>query len=114
MIERAFEIAWASAQLKLRFLRIHPDEARRFQKLAAYMLYPSAYLRPPSDRMEDNRQGQSGLWPYGISGDLPILLVTIADVGDLGLVRQLLQAQAYWRRHGLATDLVVSMKNQQL
>ncbi|MCJ7824113.1 MAG: hypothetical protein MUP44_04390, partial [Anaerolineales bacterium] len=54
-----------------------------------------------------NHKGQSGLWPYGISGDLPILLITIADVGDLGLVRQMLQAQAYWRQHGLITDLVV-------
>ncbi|MBN1263929.1 MAG: hypothetical protein JXA25_00445 [Anaerolineales bacterium] len=107
VIERAFEIAWASAQLELRSLRILPDEARRFQKLAGYMLYPSAYLRAPSDRIEANHKGQSGLWPYGISGDLPILLITIADVGDLGLVRQMLPAQAYWRQHGLLTDLVI-------
>ncbi|MCJ7717459.1 MAG: hypothetical protein MUO54_13190 [Anaerolineales bacterium] len=107
VVERAFEIAWASAQLERRLLRIHPDEARRFQKLAGYMVYPSAYLRPPSDRIEANHKGQSGLWPYGISGDLPILLITLAHVGDLGLVRQMLQAQAYWRRHGLVTDLVV-------
>jgi len=107
VIERAFEIAWASTQLNLRSLRIHPDQARRFQKLAGYLLYPSAYLRPPTDRIEENQKGQSGLWPYGISGDLPILLITISDVGDLGLVRQMLQAQAYWRQHGLLTDLVV-------
>ncbi len=107
VVDRAFEIAWASAQLELRLLRIHPDDARRFQKLAGYMLYPSSYLRPPSDRIGANQKGQSGLWPYGISGDIPILLVTIANVGDLGLVRQILQAQAYWRRHGLLTDLVV-------
>ena len=107
VVERAFEIAWASAQLELRLLRIHPDDARRFQKLAGYMLYPSASLRAPSDRVEANKKGQSSLWPYGISGDLPILLITIADLGDLGLVRQMLQAQAYWRRHGLVTDIVV-------
>ena len=107
VVERAFEIAWASAQLELRSLRIKPDDARRFQKLAGYMLYPSAYLRPPSDRIEANHKGQSGLWPYGISGDLPILLITIADAGELGLVRQMLQAQAYWRKHGFITDLVV-------
>ena len=64
-------------------------------------------MRPPEDRIETNQKGQSGLWTYGISGDLPILLVTIADVGDLGLIRQMLQAQAYWRQHGLFTDLVV-------
>jgi cyclic beta-1,2-glucan synthetase len=51
VVERAFEIAWASTQLNLRSLRIQPDEARRFQKLAGYLLYPSAYLRPPSDRI---------------------------------------------------------------
>ncbi len=107
VVERAFEIAWASAQLELRLLRIHPDDARRFQKLAGHMLYPSAYLRPAGERIEANQKGQSGLWPYGISGDLPILLVSIADPADLGLVRQLLQAQAYWRQHGLLTDLVV-------
>ena len=107
VVERAFEIAWASAQLELRLLRIHPDDARRFQKLASYMLYPSAYLRSHSDRVEANQKGQSGLWSYGISGDMPILLITIADVGDLGHVRQVLQAQAYWRQHGLVTDLVV-------
>ena len=107
VVERAFEIAWASTQLKLRSLRIQPDEARRFQKLAGYLLYPSAYLRPPTDRIEANSKGQSDLWPYGISGDLSILLITISDVGDLGLVRQMLQAQAYWRQHGLLTDLVV-------
>jgi len=107
VIERAFEISWASTQLNLRSLRIHPDEARRFQKLAGFLLYPTAYLRPPTDRLDDNRQGQAGLWKYGISGDLPILLVTIADVSDLGLVRQLLQAQAYWRQHGLLVDLVI-------
>jgi len=107
VVERAFELAWASAQLEMRLLRIHPDEARRFQKLAGYMLYPSVYLRPPSDRIEENRKGQADLWPFGISGDLPILLITIADMGDLGLVRQMLQAQAYWDRHGLVVDLVV-------
>ncbi len=107
VVERAFEIAWASTQLNLRSLRIQPDEARRFQKLAGYLLYPSAYMRPPSDRIEANHKKQSDLWSYGISGDLPILLITISDVGDLGLVRQMLQAQAYWRQHGLVTDLVV-------
>jgi cyclic beta-1,2-glucan synthetase len=107
VVDRAFELAWASAQLERRLLRIQADEARRFQKLAGYMLYHSAYLRPPADRIESNRKGQSDLWPYGISGDLPILVITISDIGDLGLVRQMLQAQAYWRRHGLVTDLVV-------
>lgn len=106
-IERAFELSWASSQLELRMLRIHPDEARRFQKLAGYMLYPSPLLRPPAERIADNQKGQAGLWPYAISGDLPIALVSIGEAQDLSLVRQVLQAHSYWRQHGLLADLVI-------
>ena len=47
------------------------------------------------------------MWAYGISGDLPIVLVRIADVAHIELVRQLVKAHAYWRLKGLAADLVV-------
>jgi cyclic beta-1,2-glucan synthetase len=106
-IERAMDFSWASAQLELRLLRIKPDEARRFQQLASHLLFPNPLLRPPTDRIEENRKGQAGLWPYGISGDLPIALVTIGEARDISLVRQILEAHAYWRRHGLNVDLVV-------
>jgi hypothetical protein len=54
-----------------------------------------------------NRRGQSGLWGYAISGDLPIVLLQIADAANIDLVRQLVQAHAYWRLKGLAVDLVI-------
>jgi cyclic beta-1,2-glucan synthetase len=38
------------------------------------------------------------LWPYGISGDLPIVLIRIDDEHDLDIVKQLLRAHEYWRR----------------
>ena len=106
-IDRAMDLAWTSAQVQLRLLRIQPDEARRFQEIASHLLFPNPLLRPPADRIEANRKGQAGLWPYGISGDVPIVLVSIGETRDLGLVRQLLQAYAYWRIHGLMVDLVI-------
>ena len=55
-----------------------------------------------------NRRGQSGLWGYAISGDLPIVLVQHrATPANIELVRQLVQAHAYWRLKGLAVDLVI-------
>ena len=54
-----------------------------------------------------NRRGQSGLWGYAISGDLPIVLLQIGDAANIELVRQLVQAHAYWRLKGLAVDLVI-------
>jgi cyclic beta-1,2-glucan synthetase len=106
-IDRAVDFASASAQLELRLLRIQPDEARRFQQLASHLLFPNPLFRPPPERIEENRKGQAGLWPYGISGDLPIALITIGEAQDISLVRQMLQAHTYWRRHGLMADLVI-------
>ena len=54
-----------------------------------------------------NTRTQSGLWGYSVSGDLPILLLQIGDIANIELVRQLVQAHAYWRLKGLAVDLVI-------
>jgi len=106
-IDRAMDFAWASAQLELHLLRIQPDEARRFQQVASHLLYPNPLLRTAAQRIADNRKGQSALWAYAISGDLPIALVAIAEAQDLNLVRQMFTAHTYWRMHGLAADLVI-------
>ena len=106
-IDRALDFAWAAAQLELRVLHLQPDDARRFQQLASHLLFPNPLLRPPAERLKENNKGQAGLWPYGISGDWPMALVSIGEARDIGLVRQMLQAHIYLRMHGLMADLVI-------
>ncbi|HVP19122.1 MAG TPA: glucoamylase family protein [Spirochaetia bacterium] len=106
-IHRAMDFAWAAAQLELRVLRIQPDDVRRFQQLASHLLYPNRLLRCAAERIEENVKGQAGLWQYGVSGDLPIALVTVNEIRDVGLVGQMLQAHTYWRMHGVTADLVI-------
>jgi cyclic beta-1,2-glucan synthetase len=106
-VSRAFEMAWTRAQLEFRFLRIGPGAAHRFQELASQMIYPGARLRPPVDRLFRNQLGQEGLWAYGISGDLPMLVVTLADARNLSLVREVLLAHAYWRLRGFRADVII-------
>jgi cyclic beta-1,2-glucan synthetase len=105
--DRAMDFAWGAAQQQLQVLRVQPDEARRFQQLASHLLFPNLLLRAPAERLGDNRKGQAGLWPYAISGDLPLVLITIGETREINLVRQMLQAHTYWRMHGLSTDLVI-------
>ena len=51
--------------------------------------------------------GSRGFGRMGISGDLPIVLLRIADIENLDIVRQLLQAHEYWRMKQFAVDLVI-------
>jgi cellobiose phosphorylase len=106
-ILRAFDMAWNQGQIELRHLRIQQEEALTFQQMAGYMLFPQAQYRPPAERLRKNNKGQSGLWTYGISGDLPIIVVTIGDSADKEVVVQALQAHTFWFYKGLKTDLVI-------
>ena len=56
---------------------------------------------------DSQRRGAPGLWPFGISGDLPIVLVRIDETEDIDIVRQLLHAHEYWRLKLLDVDLVI-------
>ena len=105
--ERAMDFAWHSAQQQLQMLRIQPDDARRFQQLASHLLFPNQRLRASSRRLAENNRGQAGLWPYGISGDRPMVLITISELREISLVRQMLQAHTYLQMHGLSFDLIL-------
>jgi cyclic beta-1,2-glucan synthetase len=106
-ISRAFDVAWAQAQLELRTLRIEPDQVPQFRQAASHLLFPNNQLRPPGGRLLENTKSQQAFWAYGISGDLPIAAVTIGQERDIILVRQMLQAHSYWRKHGLVVDLLI-------
>ena len=105
--ENAIELAWNHAQLELRHFGIQVEEAQRFQELGGHALYPNPRLRPGGDRLRRNTLGQSRLWAYGISGDLPIVTITVDNAGELGVVREALLAHTYLRVKGLQTDLVI-------
>lgn len=91
----------------LRQLNASEADAQLYGRLANSVLYANASLRADTEILLQNRRGQSGLWGYAISGDLPIVLLQISDANNIELVRQLVQAHAYWRLKGLAVDLVI-------
>ena len=104
---RAFETAWTRAQLELRRLHIHPNDVQIFQLLAGHVLFPQAQLRPPPGRLLGTSGGQRALWAQGISGDVPIVVVTIAHLHDVDVVREVLTAHTFWHLRGLKVDLVL-------
>jgi cellobiose phosphorylase len=107
LADRVFELAWTHAQVVLRQINASEADAQLYGRLANSIIYAHAALRADSSIVMRNHRGQSGLWGYAISGDLPIVLLRIADLANVELVRQLIQAHAYWRLKGLAVDLVI-------
>jgi cyclic beta-1,2-glucan synthetase len=103
---RTFALAFTHAQIALRHLGITSEDAQLFDRLASRVLYADASLRADPQLRARNSLGQASLWPHGISGDLPILLVRVVEPDDLPLVRQVLEAQEYWRLKGLSADVV--------
>jgi cyclic beta-1,2-glucan synthetase len=104
---RTFALAFTQAQSTLRHMGIGGDEAMLYERLASRVLHADASLRAGPDVLSRNVLGQPGLWAHGISGDLPILLVRVVEENDIPLVRQVLQAQEYWRLKGLSAEVVI-------
>ncbi|OPX93977.1 MAG: N,N'-diacetylchitobiose phosphorylase [Syntrophorhabdus sp. PtaB.Bin006] len=107
LADRVFDLAWTHSQVLLRQINATEADAQLYGRLAASVIYANASLRAGPGALIKNRRGQSGLWGYSISGDLPIVLLQIEDPANINLVRQLVQAHAYWRLKGLAVDLVI-------
>ncbi|MGY0652739.1 GH36-type glycosyl hydrolase domain-containing protein [Luteimonas sp. A537] len=87
-------------------LGLDAAQARRFQRLAAALLYPDPMLRTPPAALGNGEGGAPTLWAGGISGDRPIVLLRITDETGLALADDVLRAEAYWRAHDLEADLV--------
>jgi cyclic beta-1,2-glucan synthetase len=105
--DRATTLAWTKAQVRLHHLGIGRGEANLFQRLAGRLLYATPGTRSSSEAILRGAGPQPGLWLQGISGDLPILLLRIANAEDVRIAHQLLRAMEYWRDQRLAVDLVI-------
>lgn len=112
LADRVFDLAWTHSQVLLQQLNATPSDARLYERMAASIIYANTALRAEPSVLQANRRGQSGLWGQSISGDLPIVLLRMSDPANIELVRQLVQAHAYWRQKGLAVDLVIWNEDQ--
>ena len=107
LADRVFEMAWTHNQAFLHQLNADESDSQLYARLAGSVIYPNPTYRADSSVLSKNNRGQSGLWSYAISGDLPIVLVKIHAQENLDIVRQMIQAHAYWHMKGLKVDLVI-------
>ena len=105
-VARAIALAGTHSQIELRHLGLSIDDTAAFQRLGGRLISGDMRLRD-IEAVAENRSGQRDLWKFGISGDLPILLVRLTDETGVPLVAEVLRAHEYLRIKGLSFDLVI-------
>jgi len=105
--KRAFELFWTHSQVILRQINSSEADAQLYERLASSIIYTNPNLRGENAVLKNNFRGQSGLWSHSVSGDLPIVLLHIHDQESIEMVKQMIQAHAYWHLKGLEVDLVI-------
>ena len=104
-IQYHLELAKAKVEAANRYLGIQTKELDLYQKMAGYLLYRNPFkiltCKAPFD------VPVSRLWQYGISGDLPILLIRVKEVEEIELVEEALKAYEYFRIKNIEMDLVI-------
>jgi cyclic beta-1,2-glucan synthetase len=104
-IDHTFD--FARSHVVMNGLGATEGDAELYERLAGALIYADPARRAPSSALLANRLGQSALWKYGISGDLPIVLLQISDPTKAELWKQVIQAHSYWRTKTLPADLVI-------
>ena len=111
-IQHTFDLAQIESHLELRRLNLTTQQINVFQFIAAQLFYLNYSRKGRSEYLRKNVKDQSTLWAYGISGDLPIVLVHLKDEDGLDLAAQILQAHRYWKLKDLSVDLVLLSAQQ--
>ncbi|MBR0367477.1 MAG: hypothetical protein IJH86_03665, partial [Clostridia bacterium] len=105
--ERAAALNRARAEAMLGFLGIAPALYHRLDRLSALLMDPRLAAKAKADRAPAPGLTREALWPLGISGDHPILSMTIAGPRHAPAAQAMVRAQGFYRAMGLVTDLAL-------
>jgi cellobiose phosphorylase len=106
-LEWTLELARRQTESELVDVGLASPDLPVAQRLLSLLLYPHHALRAPPGMLRRNQLGQSSLWKYAISGDLPLLVVRIRQAEESALLQMLLRMHRYWHQHGVRIDLVI-------
>ena len=112
VVDSAFRLAHERSLAETKYLNIDVAEMELYQDMISHILFLSPLRKKYLGKIMQNRKGQSSLWKYGISGDKPIVLVSVHDTAEVDILYEALKAHEYWRLIDLAVDLVVLVEEE--
>ncbi len=106
-VKKDFEIAKARVEAESRYLSIKGEDIEIYQKILSYMLFDNSAKAIQQNSIDKKAHRQEKLWKYGISGDLPIILVKIRNVNDGYIVQEILKAYEFFRSKNIECEIVI-------
>ncbi len=107
-VTKEFELAKARVEAESRYLNQKGNDIAIYQKMLSYLVFDNPIKAERLKIKEKNRNyHQSDLWKYGISGDLPIVLLKVRNVSDSYIVKEVLKAYEFFRMKNVDTELVI-------
>src|SRR5471030_617589 len=94
-------------QLELKSLGIRSTQANLFQSVASSIFFLSNNRKNREEAIKNISKHQKDLWSYGISGDLPIIMLVIEKDEDINLVFTMINFHYYLKLKGVKLDLVI-------
>ena len=88
-----------------RYLEIKGKDMDVYQTILSYILFDNPLKN--NSKLAYKTYEQKDLWKYGISGDLPIITVTIKYINDIYVIRQIIKAYEFFRTKNIQVELVI-------
>ncbi len=104
-VSREFEIAKIKTEEEARYLEIKGKDMDVYQTILSYLIFDNPVKN--NIKLGYKIYQQKDLWKYGISGDFPIITVTIKYVNDIYVIRQILKAYEFFRIRNIKIELVI-------
>ncbi|MFR2533778.1 MAG: GH36-type glycosyl hydrolase domain-containing protein [Clostridia bacterium] len=108
---QTFALARARVETEARYLGLQGKKIELYQKMLGYLLYLNPLKKETVKQILQQNKNlsytQEALWKFGISGDIPILLVKIQDISDIEVLEEILKAYVFYQMKNIKVDVVI-------
>ena len=107
-VKNEFELSKARVEAETRYLNMKGKDIEMYQKMLSYIVSDDSIKSVEKEKINQTQTyKQSDLWKYGISGDLPIILVKMKNANDVQGLKEVLKAYEYFRTKNVETEIVI-------
>lgn len=106
-VAKEFELSKARVEAESRYLNRKGNDIAMYQKILSYIIFDNSLKAQTMENKKKQTYHQSDLWKYGISGDLPIILLKVRNVNDGYIIKEMLKAYEFFKMKSVKTELVI-------